>query len=348
MNRAVALTRSGSPDLSRAIAIAPVGAAIASPYLMQVLSYMVVVAHGSPSPNGMALWVAVAGSLVVAALVMASGFAAVRIGAAGGRGLRAGVAGHLAFATPSLFVGFGNVANLLQAPAIVSIGWPLFWAAMAALVLSPVSTRTGTARIGPLVYRRVAMAHGFSALAILTVFLAPHLANHVSGLWSGMAHIEIMKTARQIYRNAAAEPVLIALIAFQIGSGAFLAQRRLRSGGDFFAVLQTMTGGYVGIYFLAHLTAVFGARAAGTDTNWNWLTNNDHSMLASLSNLRLIGHYWFGPVAVATHLGCGLRGVLREHSVSARLADFTPRAAMAAGMVISSAILVALLGTHLV
>jgi hypothetical protein len=78
-----------------------------------------------------------------------------------------------------------------------------------------------------------------------------------------------------------------------------------------------MTGVYVGIYFLAHLTAVLGARYAGTDTNWNWLTNNDHSMLASLSNLRLIAHYWFGPIVIATHLGCGVRLVLRvsRHSL---------------------------------
>src|SRR4030081_584651 len=40
-----------------------------------------------------------------------------------------------------------------------------------------------------------------------------------------------------------------------------------------------MCGAYIGVYFLAHMTAVFAARYAGTDTNWNWLTNNDTTML---------------------------------------------------------------------
>jgi len=107
-----------------------------------------------------------------------------------------------------------------------------------------------------------------------------------------------------------------------------------------------MTGVYVGIYFLAHLIAVLGARYAGTNTNWNWLTNNDHSMLVSLSNLRLIGHYWFGPIAIATHLGCGLRQVLRQHGTREAFADVVPRLAMGAGAVVSSVILVALLGAR--
>jgi hypothetical protein len=69
-------------------------------------------------------------------------------------------------------------------------------------------------------------------------------------------------------------------------------------------------------------------------------------MLVSLTNLRLIGHYWFGPVAIATHLGCGLRLVLRQHNTRAALADVAPPIAMAAGTIVSSVILVALLGVR--
>ena len=137
------------------------------------------------------------------------------------------------------------------------------------------------------------------------------------------------------------------LVLFQISSGGLLVRRRLQAGSDFFGTLQGMTGIYVGIYFLAHLTAVLAARHGGTDTDWNWLTNHDRSMLASLSALRLIAHYWFGPVAIATHLGCGLRMVLRQHQVSAALTDMVPRAAATAGAAISTAILVGLLGYHL-
>ncbi len=201
-------------------------------------------------------------------------------------------------------------------------------------------------RIGPSGYRRLGIAHGISALVIVLLFIAPHLVNHTAGLLSGTAHIDFMKGARLLYRAAIFEPLLLILIAFQVASGTLLVRRRLRDPSDFFGTLQTMTGVYVGIYFLAHLTAVFGARYAGTDTNWNWLTNNDHSMLASLANLRLIGHYWFGPVALATHLGCGVRLVLREHALPARFANIAPPVALGTGVVVSSAILAALLGVR--
>src|SRR4029079_18354507 len=131
------------------------------------------------------------------------------------------------------------------------------------------------------------------------------------------------------------EPFLLSLVAFQVTSGALLVRRRLRRPSDIFGSLQTMTGVYVGIYFAAHLIAVLGARYAGTDTNWNWLTNNDSSTLTTLSNVRLIGHYWFGPIAIATHLGCGLRLVLQQHNTPATFADSAPRGAMGAGVVSS-------------
>jgi hypothetical protein len=260
--------------------------------------------------------------------------------------LRGRAAAHVAFATPSLFVGFGNVANLWHEPVAALIAWPVFWAAIAAAVLAPqrasrVWTLSESAR------KRLAIAHGISASLIIGLFLAAHVANHAAGLWSGMAHLDVMKVARQLYRAPAIEPLVLALIAFQVTSGAILVRRRLRDRSDFFGALQSMTGVYVGLYFVAHLTAVFAARRAGTDTDWNWLTNHDHSMLTSLAGLRLIAHYWFGPVAIVTHLGCGLRNVLREHSFPARITDLVPRAAAGAGAIISSAILIGLLGFHI-
>jgi len=321
--------------------IVPVLCAVAYPFLLQGLSWLLVSLQGSASPDGAALWFAVAGSLLLALGVMGAAFAIERAQP----DLRSRVAAHLAFATPSLFVGFNNAANLVHSPQIATIAWTIFWAAIAATVLAPPASRK-PAPIDAEAYRRLGIAHGISASLILVLFIAPHLANHMTGVLSGPAHIEFMKQARQLYRAPAFEPLLLCLVAFQVASGALLVRRRLRTPSDIFASLQTMTGVYVGIYFVAHLIAVLGARYAGTDTNWNWLTNNDHSMLVSLSNLRLIGHYWFGPIAIATHLGCGLRLVLRQHKVPAALADVAPRVGMAAGVAVSSVILVALLGAR--
>ena len=323
-------------------ALAPILCATAYPFLSQLLSWLLVTAHGSASAESPWLCFGITGSLLLALGVMGAAFASERMQP----GLRSRSAAHLAFAAPSLFVGFGNAANLFHSPQLAAIAWLVFWALVVALVLAARKAPIAAAQMSPAAYRRLGIAHGISATLILVLFIAPHLANHTTGLLSGATHIEFMKQARLFYRAAIFEPLLLVLIAFQITSGALLVRRRLRGQSDFFGSLQTLTGVYVGIYFLAHLIAVFGARYAGTDTNWNWLTNNDHSMLGSLSNLRLIAHYWFGPIAIVTHLGCGLRLVLRQHNVSPAIADVAPRVAMAAGVVISSVILVALLGVR--
>jgi hypothetical protein len=95
------------------------------------------------------------------------------------------------------------------------------------------------------------------------------------------------------------------------------------------------------------MTAVFAARYGGTDTNWNWLTNNDTTMLVSLSSLRLIAHYWMGPIAIITHLACGLRMVLLQSEVSPGLAARLVPAFVTTGIVVSSIFLVALFAVHI-
>ena len=108
-----------------------------------------------------------------------------------------------------------------------------------------------------------------------------------------------------------------------------------------------MSGVYVGIYLLAHMTAVFVARDAGTDTNWSWLTRPNNSMLVSLSGLRLIAHYWVGPIAIVTHVACGLRMVMLQHGVSPITGNRVALALITAGVVTSSVILLALLNVHI-
>src|SRR2546423_7237741 len=98
--------------------IAPVLCAAAYPFLSQLLSRLLVVEHGSASPDSLALWLGVAGSLLLALGIMGAAFASVRMQ----NDFRSRTAAHLVFATPSLFVGFGNAANLLHSPEIATIG----------------------------------------------------------------------------------------------------------------------------------------------------------------------------------------------------------------------------------
>src|SRR5439155_4008554 len=216
----------------------------------------------------------------------------------------------------SLYVGFGNVAGVLQAPSAVPFAWLVFWALAAMIVLlGPRSSPTAVA-MTPVTHRRLGLAHGISAIAILLLFIGPHIVNHVTGFWNGPIHIAVMNAVRRVYRDDIVQPLLLALIGFQILSGIALVRRRMRMPSDFLGTVQTMSGVYVGVYFLAHMTAVFAARDAGTDTNWSWLTRPNDSMLVTLSNLRLIAHYWVGPIAIITHVACGLRMVLLQRDVS--------------------------------
>jgi hypothetical protein len=329
--------------------------ALAYPSLLSFLSAGLVLVHGSNSPNGPIVWAGVIGALTLALAIMLVSFV---FGLALGsprvwrpEDFRARCVALMAFATPSLYVGFNNFAGVLHAPSAVPAAWIIFWTLMAMVVLlgSRLGPRSSSAAsaVSPIGHRRLAIAHGVSALAILLLFVGPHIGNHLAGFWNGPVHIETMNAVRRVYRDDIVQPMLLTLIGFQILTGTVLVRRRMRMPNDFFGTIQTMSGVYVGVYFLAHMTAVFAARYAGTDTNWNWLTRPHDSMLVSLSNLRLIAHYWVGPIAIVTHVACGLRVILLQRDSSPTAADRLALALITAGIVISSVILAALLNIHI-
>jgi hypothetical protein len=336
---------------NRLLLIVPTLCALAYPLLSSLLSAGLVTAHGSAAPNGAIVWVGVVASLALALTVMAVSLVfGLALGSEGGGAreeLRSRSIVHLAFATPSLYVGFANVAGVLHAQSALLAAWIVFWALLTAIVLLRPRPLPKPVGMAPTVHRWLAFSHRISASIILLLFVLPHIVNHLAGFWSGAAHIELMKAIRYFYRDDIVQPVLLALIGFQILNGTALLRRRLTMPSDFLGTVQTMCGAYIGVYFLAHMTAVFAARYAGTDTNWNWLTNNDTSMLVSLSSLRLIAHYWVGPIAIMIHLACGLRMVLLQRDVSPAISARLVPAFMTLGIVISSVILVALFSVHI-
>ena len=340
-------------SLRRLWLVVPALCALAYPSLLGLVSSGLVLVHGSASPNGAIVWVGVIASLTLALAVMLVSFVfGLALGSPHDRddpeGWRARSIAHLAFATPSLYVGFGNVAYYgFQAPSAAPIAWLVFWAVVAMMALLGRWSSPTAAAMTPIGHRRLALAHGISASAILLLFIGPHIVNHAAGFWNGPVHIAIMNVVRRVYRDDIVQPVLLALIGFQILSGTALVRRRMRMPSDFPGTVQTMSGVYVGIYFLAHVTAVFAARDAGTDTNWTWLTRPKNSMLVSLSNLRLIAHYWVGPIAIVTHVACGLRMVLLQRDISQAIANRVALVLITMGVVASSIILLALLNVHI-
>ncbi len=70
-------------------------------------------------------------------------------------------------------------------------------------------------------------------------------------------------------------------------------------------------------------------------------------MLFSLSKLRLIAHYWVGPIAIVAHVACGLRWVLLQYDISSATANRIAWALITLGVVASSLITAALLNVHI-
>lgn len=326
------------------VLVLPALGAIAYPWLLLAVSWLLRASGALIPPAPAVIALAVFLILASAWMVMAISFARALVLGRSGEDAGSRLLAHLAFASPSLLVGFGNIAGLLHARAAVVIAWPLFWLALMAVVWL---ARDAPRPLAAPSRKRLAVAHGFSALAILILFILPHLFNHLAGIVSGGAHIQVMKLARLDYRNSIIEPLLLGLIAFQLISGFVLVRRKLARAGDFFATLQTMTGVYVGIYLLAHMTAAFSARGAGTDTNWNWLTDNDQGLLDHLSSFTLVAHYWVGPVAIVTHVACGLRNVMMEHGISPAGAGRMAWSLIGLGIAASSVILAGLVGVHI-
>lgn len=357
---AIIASKDAGPDSSSGLSTAsrrrlwlvvPALCALVYPSLLDLLSAGLVLAHGSDTPNGPIVWVAVFASLALALVVMLVSFAfGLTLGSPHverGEDFRARCVALLAFATPSLYVGFANIGGVLGTPSAVPVAWLIFWALMVVVIVTGSRPSSAASAISPAAYQRLGAVHGASALAILLLFVAPHIGNHLAGFWSGAIHTEVMSVARHVYRSETVQPVLLALIGFQITSGTVLVQRRMTMPGDVFGTVQTMCGAYVGVYFLAHMTAVFAARHAGVDTNWAWLTRPNDSLLFSLTKLRLIAHYWVGPIAIIAHLACGLRWVLLQRDSSPATANRIAWSLIIAAAVVSSIILLALLNVHI-
>src|SRR4029077_2755536 len=107
-------------SLYRLLLVVPALCALAYPSLLSWLSAGLVLVHGSASPNGVIVWITVIASLTLALAVMLVSFVfgvalgSPQVGSPEGGHVRS--VAHLAFATPSLYVGFENVAGVLGAP----------------------------------------------------------------------------------------------------------------------------------------------------------------------------------------------------------------------------------------
>jgi succinate dehydrogenase/fumarate reductase cytochrome b subunit len=254
-------------------------------------------------------------------------------------------AAHLAFASPSLFVLIGVVFYLLHRPSADYLAWTILWLAVIGVVAASPHKAATASEAAPSWLR---VAHGFSALAIVLIFLAWHLANHMSALWSLATNEALMKVLRSWYRSDAVQPLLVALVIFQVISGARLLWARTAVSADFARTVQSLTGAFLMVYLASHMTAVFilGRTVLDIDTNFRWASGAPAGLLPDAWNVRLIPHYSLGVWVAITHLGMGLRVILLNHRIERRTAERVAWSVCGIGLVISLVITAAQLSVR--
>jgi hypothetical protein len=261
---------------------------------------------------------------------------------------------HLAFAAPPLFTALGVITGVTglntDSPGIGALDFPiwiLLWLGLG-LYCALSSTRELQIECRPPDHRLVGF-HGVLALAVLLIFLIAHLVNHLLGLWNPALHGRVMHALEVIYRAYVVEPALALCMLLLIVTGVTLAWRHTAIQGDGYRRVQTLTGVYLAAFILSHMTAVFvyARWQLHIQTDWAFASGAPAGLLRDAFNVRLIPHYAIAPWAVLTHVGLGLRGVLRAHGVAERSANLWAKGMNAVGAIISILITLGLIGVHL-
>ena len=240
----------------------------------------------------------------------------------------------LAVAAPALFVFLGVELYMLRDPVPDIWLWVTFWLGMTALAAFRGGEVTTPAAAGaaPVQLR---VAHGIAALGVIVIFLALHLANHLTFILGPDTYRAVMKAVRHVYRQEVLQPLLVALFLFQVGSGVYLATHAAQPM-DRFRTFQIATGIFLAAYVLGHMNSVFvfARLYLGIDSDWSFATGAPAGLVKDAWNIRLVPHYGLGVFFVLSHLAAGVRAVLLSHGVARRYADrFLISSATAAGLV---------------
>ena len=254
---------------------------------------------------------------------------------------------HLAFAAPPLFTALGVITGILGIGALDFPIWVLLWLAVG-LYCKLSATHEPQVEVRPPGPRLVGF-HGVLALTVLLIFLVAHLVNHLFGLWNPAMHGRVMQVLEVFYRASVVEPALVLCMLLLIVTGLTLAWRHTAMQGDAYRRVQTLTGVYLAAFILSHMTAVFvyARWQLHIRTDWAYASGAPAGLLSDAFNVRLIPHYAMAVWAVLTHVGLGLRGVLRAHGVAERRANFWAKGMSAVGAIVSILITLGLIGVHL-
>lgn len=249
--------------------------------------------------------------------------------------LRAKRAALLAVTAPTLFVFIGIVLTMLHNPVPDAWLWVVGWAIGLVGLLRSDNNMPATPAVRA-VPAPLRVAHGVSALAIVLIFLALHITNHLMFPAGPATYEAVQKVFRHVYRRNILQPLLVALMLFQVGAGLFFVWRLTAAPSDRFRTFQIVSGVYLAVYVLGHMDSVFifARTFLGIDTGWSFATGAPAGLIRDPWNIRLVPHYWLGVFFVLSHLAAGGRVVMLAHGVRKVLADrFMVSSAFAAAII---------------
>ncbi|MEO7689454.1 MAG: hypothetical protein ABIS51_09215 [Sphingomonas sp.] len=322
---------------------APLPLALSYPYLLRAFSNWA----GAPGSHldmvrTVGGWLCLLLAVAVPLVGLACAYCLRSVADPGDARVRARSLAYLTMVAPPLFVLIGVTRGLIGRPLSDETIWLGLWVA----VIAYVALRPAAAARGASPGLRV--AHG-AAAALIVIFIAFHLTNHLSGLIGPDMHAALMKAGRTVYRQPLVEGLLIGSLLFQIATGLALARRWSRTPGDGYRVLQIGSGLYIASFIVTHLnSALIGARAVRhIETDWAWASGAPEGLIHDAWNIRLVPHYGWGVFFVLVHLSLGFRQVLIAHGVEARLVNRFWVAGVVACGVVAVAIVAGLLGLRI-
>ncbi len=271
------------------------------------------------------------------------------VGNPSAREVRARILALFFVGTPPLFTALGVVLTMLQNPISDLVAWVILWTTMTAAALVPRRADFTAVLAKPRLFPRLRFAHGVSAAAIVLIFLALHLVNHLAGLWSADLHRTLMSQFRHVYRARLVEPILVTLLLFQVTSGPILAWQYAKHRVGSWRALQVASGVYLFFYLLSHMNSVFiYARAyAGIQTDWNFATGAPTGLLRDAWNIRLLPHYLLGVFFVLTHLVLGARIIALAHDIDVRTVNRLAITGIALAAAVATSIMLGMVGIHI-
>ncbi|MBY6241250.1 hypothetical protein [Methylosinus sp. Sm6] len=330
-------------------------AAIAYPWTLRAFNVAAVESLEPSRPAHLALWLGAALFLALAFAIPLVGLLAslrlARIAGPTAAERRAELVALIVVAAPAIYTFLGVVDYMTNSPLPDEWAFALLWAVLIiAVAVSPDRPcPIASAAVAPAALR---VAHGVAAIAILAVFLGFHLVNHLAGLIGPDAHRSLMKSVHAIYGSAVVEPLLVAVLLFQVASGSFLASRHLRASADPFRFFQIASGVYLAVFILGHMNSVFVYARSWSNppivTDWSFATSEAWGgLIRSGWSNRLIPHYAFGVFFVVAHMGAGLRMAMIGHGLPERWANRAMIGVATAAFLLALAIMLGMCGVRL-